>query len=226
MNENLNVLKDGNAKYQGGNFGIDGYLGKPYVYYVKENGITRKKYLSMYSSVDFIYINSQEYKQKFMNITDNDLVNTQLYRCAVAMLTHRNNSKMEDMYLIDSITGKIVGSQTSCEILYKVNYNNNMKKAILNSDEYSLISIHNHPTNVPPTGGDFTGAFNNKYKFGIVVCHNGDVYYYKVGNKQFLGYMFDKSVENLKARGYNEYDAFEQTLNRFIKNYDIEWRRL
>ena len=40
--------------------------------------------------------------------------------------------------------------------------------------------IHNHPKNGFPTQNDFNHIYDNKYIFGIIICHNGTIYkYYK-----------------------------------------------
>ena len=45
-----------------------------------------------------------------------------------------------------------------------------------------MIGMHNHPTNILPTGSDFyCGRIQKGYKFGIVVTHDGRVYKYNVG---------------------------------------------
>ncbi|MFQ8893540.1 MAG: hypothetical protein ACLR6Z_00455 [Dorea sp.] len=49
-----------------------------------------------------------------------------------------------------------------------------------------VIGIHNHPTNILPTGSDFVAAGARKYEFGIIATHDGRVFSYKVG-KSHLG---------------------------------------
>ena len=36
-----------------------------------------------------------------------------------------------------------------------------------------IIGMHNHPTNLYPTGGDFVSAGARGYVFGVVVTHDG-----------------------------------------------------
>lgn len=193
---------------------------------VKEDGIAYKQHHDESAYVNLDYINSEDYKLKFINLTENNILNKQLYKCAVTILTHQSRSQMEDMYLIDYTTGEIKAKQVLSEVPHKVTYNDAMKNAIFESEDYSLVTIHNHPSNNPPTGGDFDGAFNNKYKFGLVICHNGEIYYYKVGEKVFLGYFFDSKVRDYRNLGYFKNEAFEYTLNQYKKDYGIEWRKL
>ncbi|MFR0812507.1 MAG: hypothetical protein ACLSIK_21105 [Enterocloster clostridioformis] len=143
------------------------------------------------------------------------------------MLTHRNGTNREDMYLLDKSSGRIIGAQTASKMEYEVVYNGSLKKAIKESAPYSLISIHNHPTNIPPSGSDFVSAGFRKYGLGVVVCHNGDVYVYEAGDRPFSGKLFDDTVEKYMKRGYtNGVEANIKALEQFEADYGIKWRRL
>ena len=103
-----------------------------------------------------------------------------------------------------------------------------MNDRILKYQNYRLISIHNHGTNLPPTGSDFVSCGYRKYMFGLVIYHNGDVYYYKSGKYQFLRELLDKRIEKYKEKLYNidEINAHELALDDFKNEYEIEWRKL
>lgn len=141
------------------------------------------------------------------------------------MLVHRNKTDKEDMCLIDSRTGEIVGRQTHSKSDFGVDYNESLNNAIKNSPRNILISIHNHPTNNPPTGSDFVSNGANGYKLGIVVTHDGKVFIYKAGNIPFTATSFGKEVDKYRNREYNisEYDAIISVLNDYKRDYGIEW---
>lgn len=193
-----------------------------------ERGISSKKGAAGDSSkVDLKYINSKQYKAKFKTITDNQDVNESIYQRAKAMLIHRNGTRLEDMYLLDKSKGEIVGSQTSSSSDYEVEYNKSLLNAVSKSQPYSLISIHNHPTNIPPSGADFASAGFRRYKMGVIACHNGDIYTYEVGNKPFSGRLFDDTVEKYMKMGYtNGVEANIKALEQFEIDYGIKWRKL
>ena len=65
------------------------------------------------------------------------------------------------MCLIDSSTGKIVGRQSSSLSYFGIEYNDSLINAIAQKPPNTLISIHNHPTNSPPTGSDFVSNGRN-----------------------------------------------------------------
>lgn len=175
------------------------------------------------NTVDLKYINSDEYKQKFNGITGNPNVDKQLHSQAVAQLTHRNGTYGEDLTLINAETGNIEGRQSKSLSENGVEYNNSLTKAVEHNPPYSLISIHNHPTNNPPTGSDLVSNGSRKYKLGVVVTHNGRVFTYKAGNTPFLANSFDNIVDKNRSRGYNEYEAIVETLKQYQRDYGIEW---
>ena len=78
-------------------------------------------------------------------------------------------------------------------------------------------------------GKDFTSNGSHRYKLGVVVCHDGTVYTYKVGNKAFTSGELDKRVEKYKKIYYNilnDKEVHEKVLDEFIKEYGIEWRKM
>lgn len=180
-------------------------------------------YVTGENTVDLKYINSDEYKQKFNGITGNPKVDKQLHSQAVAQLTHRNGTYGEDLTLINAETGNIEGRQSKSLSENGVEYNNSLNKAVEHNPPYSLISIHNHPTNNPPTGSDLVSNGSRKYKLGVVVTHNGRVFTYKAGNTPFLANSFDNVVDKNRSKGYNEYEAIVETLKQYQRDYGIEW---
>lgn len=192
----------------------------------KEKGISGKKNgKTEINKVDLNYIKSKEYKDKFIGITGDKSVDNRIYSQSKAMLTHRNGTDKEDMCLINANTGKIEGRQTTAKNDFEVMYNRSLDKAIKNNSEYSLISVHNHPTNNPPTGSDFVSAGSRKYKKGVVVTHDGRVFTYKPGNKPFRAETFGNTVDKYRSSDYNmsESDAILRTLQDFKKSHGIDW---
>jgi len=189
-----------------------------------EKGTTSRKRTSETSdnTVDLEYIHSDNYRRKFKGLTGNESVDTALLKYAQAILTHRSKTDREDMYLIDSKTGKVAGKQASGTTDFGVDYNDSLKKAVSAHPPKTLISLHNHPTNYPPTGSDLISAGTRQYKMGIVVCHDGKVYRYSAG-KPFHVRTFDAQVDKFVSQGYNKNEAIIKTLTDFERDYGIEW---
>ena len=187
------------------------------------------------SSVNWEIINSKEYRDKFKQVSDNEKVQETLHSKSIDVLRHRSGTDFEDFYLIDQKTGSVVASQTKVEYTEGISeelkhnrvwYNKEVTKAIRRNPEKSFITIHNHANNKPPSGGDFDGAFKNGYYAGLNICHDGTIYYYQVGKRQFSGRLYDATVEKYRNRGYNEIEAYEKALNQFAESYGIKWRKL
>ena len=176
---------------------------------------------------DLEYINSDKYKNKFKNITEDPNLNQIIYKYSKAAVTHQSGSFNEDLTVI-SLDGKHIET-TSNKKPYETMYTQSLKEAIKESKPYSLFAIHNHGTNVPPSGADLVSAGEKKYAFGIVACHNGSVYYYSCKNaKPFLPELMDKTVDKFRRKPYNmgEVDAYKKALDQMAADYGIEWREL
>lgn len=191
-----------------------------------ESGISSKlKFASTDNSVDLDYISSKEYHNKFKGITGNSKIDEQIFKQSKAMLTHRNKTDKENMCLIDSRTGDIVGRQAHSETDFGIDYNDSLNNAIKNNPKDTLISVHNHPTNNPPTGSDIVSNGIRGYRLGIVVTHDGKVFTYKAGNTPFSSLSFSKSVDKFRGAPYNlnEYNAIIGTLKDFENTFGIYW---
>lgn len=186
-------------------------------------------------SVNWNAVKGEEYKKKFKEVCDDENVSKTLHSKSLDILKHRQGTDYEDMYLINRFTGKTVASQTKVEytkgipeeLKHKcVWYNDEIMRVLSKSPGDTFITIHNHAENKPPSGGDFDGAFKNGYYAGLNICHDGTVYYYKVGVKRFSGNLYDATVAKYINMGYTEQEAYESALNQFARDYGITWRKL
>lgn len=179
------------------------------------------------NAVDLDYIKSQGFRKKFNQITDNSAVNDALRKYATAMLMHRKGTDGEDLYIID-VQGNL--------IIRKISGKNELGVRI-SEDESSMlrmrypngsIGIHNHPTNIFPTGSDFAAAGYRKYRFGIVTTHTGKVYKYAAGSKPFLPRMLDDRIDKYTEPPYNLKieDAHIKALNEMVEEYGIVWQEI
>lgn len=193
---------------------------------ISEKGISSKTAFGTKENVaDMDYINSKQYRNKFDGITDNADVNSTIYRYSKAMITHRQGTYFEDLYIIDKDTGKLIAKETRSNVENMVSYSIKTNE-LIKQNPNKLISIHNHGTNNPPTGSDLGSAGYHRYSMGVIPCHNGDVYVYKVSNKPILSKAFDKSVDKFRAQGYNEIKSIGKTLDLYKESHNIEWRKL
>lgn len=179
------------------------------------------------SKVDLRYINSDAYRAKFNSISDNPTLNQAIYKYCKAAITHQSGDYYEDLTILRT-DGSLVG-QTSSKTRNETQYTKTLSEAVKSEAPYSLVSIHNHGTNVPPSGADFGSAGQKRYAFGIVGCHDGKVYYYSSAHaRPFLSSLIDETVDKYLKPPYNldRVQAAERTLNSISKTHGIEWREL
>ena len=191
-----------------------------------EKGISRKRIFSTEENkVNAEYISSKKYKEKFSGLPYNDDVKNSIYEQSKAILTHRNGTYYEDICLIDAKTGEIKAKSYNNKTQNEVVYSGKALE-VANNNKGSLISIHNHGTNNPPTGSDVVSASGKQYQMGIVVCHDGSVYTYKPAKKVFSRFYFDITVDKYKKLGYNEKESIIKVLSEFSNNFGLEWEEL
>ena len=132
-------------------------------------------------NVDFDYINSDEYKEKFSHITDNQDVNNSIYETTKKMLEHCNGTDHEDMYLFNANDGSIYAQVTNTDVASGIIYTDEFKAKLAESKENNIpiIALHNHPQGTPPSADDYRKAYDNVYTLGIVAGHNGQLYIYE-----------------------------------------------
>ena len=172
-------------------------------------------------------VNSAEYKAKFDNISDDAALNEAIYKRAKAAVTHQSGDYFEDLSVIGP-QGELVGV-TSGQQRNETYYTEALKKKIGTYPEYSLVAVHNHGTNTPPSGADLVSAGRRRYKFGVVACNDGKVYVYDIREAHpFTPGHFDKTVDKYRTKPYNmgDVEAYEKALAQFERDYGIKWRKM
>lgn len=170
--------------------------------------------------VNNTYIKSGEYRRKFDNATDNPDVNKTLYDCAKTALKHRSGTVYEDMYWIDSDTGKVILSVVDSTDERAIVYTDKIRKAIKNNQ--NIITIHTHPSSMPPSIGDFNSCCKNKYKMGFIACHNGRIFKYS-SEQEISSSLYNLYINEFLDDGFEEFDAQLKTLEKLKENYIIDF---
>lgn len=148
----------------------------------------KKKYLQVAREeskhqYDSAVINPLVKNSGYRNIYNNLDESVEIQRTACersrAMLEHRNGTKYEDLTYINSVTGKHL-TRTDYDVENEVIPSKRMMAMVRNSDPYTIIAIHNHSGNAVPSIVDIETAAKQKYKYGLIACHNGNVMKYEV----------------------------------------------
>lgn len=173
--------------------------------------------------VNKTYIDSGEYRRKFDNLTDNAEVNKTLYDCAKTALKHRSGTEFEDMYWINGNTGKILVSVIDEQSKSQITYSAKILKAIAQND--NIITLHTHPSSMPPSIADFNSANVHEYSLSLVLCHDGTVYSY-YSNQYVPDKLCEMYIKEFMNNGYTEKEAQLSALNKIKNNYDIDFREV
>lgn len=170
--------------------------------------------------INSTYINSGEYRNKFDKITDNKDVARTLYSKAKEMLNHRSGTLIEDMYWIDGDTGKVVASILNETIESGILYTAQVKNAIQGKN--NIISLHTHPSSMPPSIEDINSAFSNGYMLGLAICHDGTVYAY-TSQEHVRAKIYDLYVQGFMETLRNEKEAQLKALEKLKKSFKINF---
>ena len=170
--------------------------------------------------VNNTYIESGEYRNKFDKISDNKNISRVLYSKAKEMLQHRSGTMYEDMYWIDGDTGEVIASALEEEEPSAVVYTDKIKKKI--AGKKNLITMHTHPSSMPPSVADFNSNLEHGYATSLVICHDGTVYGYtskqKVENGLYILY-----INRYIKEGYTDRIAQLMALEKLKENYEIDF---
>lgn len=120
---------------------------------------------------------SDEYVRAIQSIGESKECSRLIIEAIRKMIKHHDGDSFEDLYFIDS-ESNICKSQTNYRVEHKVEPTVAMLKML--TDNPNIIAIHNHPNSMLPSLSDFYICRNRKYKYGMIACHNGNVYLYKV----------------------------------------------
>nr|DAS37362.1 MAG TPA: MPN family protein [Caudoviricetes sp.] len=91
---------------------------------------------------------------------------------------------------------------------------------MINRNKGSIITLHSHPNNNPPTGSDLLSAAIHGHKKGYVVTIAGDLHEYELLKRDEGAYrafgVFDRKVAEERERVYNKdkIQAIRKTLKK------------
>jgi proteasome lid subunit RPN8/RPN11 len=180
------------------------------------------------TQIDKKLIESNEYRRKFDNATDNPKVNKTLYDSAKEMLIERSGTRYESMRWIDGDTGEIIAKAeymgksdkySGSEFEEKVLYDDAKLSKQLNN-HVNILTLHNHPNSTAPSSSDLNSMVIRHYRLGFVVTHDGRLYKYSA-NDTISSTVFDMVVSDFLDDGYSINEAQLLAYENFAKNSDI-----
>jgi hypothetical protein len=177
-------------------------------------------------------IDSNEYRRKFDNATDNPKANKTLYDCAKEILYDRSGTRFESMRWIDGDTGEIIAKfdqmGKSPELSgekneLKVSYNDSVLHKLAGHN--NVIVLHNHPNSTAPSAGDFNAAYLYGYRTGFVAAHNGRLFKYS-SNEMINENIYLKYWEHYAGIYFDELKAQEKAIEKISRNSNITFKEV
>ncbi|MDJ1650957.1 MULTISPECIES: hypothetical protein [Gordonibacter] len=150
--------------------------------------------------VDIEYINSEAYRCAFDFFEDATLGDV-ICEVAREMLKHRTGTSLEDFAAISiskkHVVTRLVSSKTHNEAVLT----NENRRAMSVAKRGDLVTIHNHPENMPPSSADFRLCLVRSVRYGIIAGHNGSVVRYRIVDRE-------KFLMAVESRTMKELDGF------------------
>lgn len=171
----------------------------------KNSEIERSKIKYTYSETvtNNSAIKSNDYRLRLDVLDESRNTKRSIWKNAQEMLEHRSGTKFEDLAFVDSTTGKSIINKSYDDENHAIP-NKPMKKMLSDAQPYTIIGIHNHPGSSAPSVPDIVTCIQRKYKYGMVVCHNGAIYKYAVNEKIFNRVNAQFALDRLEKKGYTE----------------------
>lgn len=172
-------------------------------------------------------LKSPEFRKQIDKLGEDTKTSREIYQRTKEALQHRSGTEFEDLIFIDSLTGKSM-VRNDYNVPRQCIPSKQMIKMVNGVGAYTVIAVHNHPNSSVPSLDDINNAWIKKYKYGIIACHNGNLYKYKIlgeYNKDIVDSLLDtvnKLIYNRER--VKEYDKLlARTLEQLRENnIDLE----
>jgi len=180
------------------------------------------------NSVDWGKVKTSEWDKKFDSITDNKKLNALIRDEALRIFEHRDNSDYEDLSIINATTNSLVGRSTNAKQPGETRYTEDLRRKIqaAHNRGKSLISIHNHPNDAPPSLSDLSSMNTRGYSKSIAIGHGGSIFVVDKIATRFMRYDYAESFNRHIQDGLNEHKAAIMALKELQDKGLISWREL
>lgn len=131
------------------------------------------------TEINYRAINSHDYKRKFENLDESTDIIKILWKEAKEILNHRNGTYYEDILFVNAETSRFL-KRTDYDNIKSVLPSRRMIRMVESSNKHTIIALHNHPGSSFPSIDDINNAYKHNYRYGLIACHNGNVFKYTV----------------------------------------------
>ena len=178
--------------------------------------------------VDAAELQSELFSRKFSRLTPNSKVNDAIRSLARGNLTKNSGTYTEMLDILDLDTGASIihkrGATDALEVLLDAE-----ERAKVRSWPGKIIGMHNHPTNILPTGSDFVAAASRGYDFGLVVTHDLRVFRYTGPTTTIDALSIDRIIDKYTRMAYDDGEkrkGFEKAMQELQRRFGITWQEM
>lgn len=154
-------------------------------------------------------LKSPEFRKHIDKLGESSKISREIYQQTRNALQHRSGTDFEDLIFIDSLTGKSM-VRNDYDVPKQCIPSKQMRKMVNAAGAYTIIAVHNHPNSSVPSFSDIHNARKKRYKYGVIACHNGNIFKYTILG-DFNDFIVESLLDSLNKLIYNK-DS--------IKNYD------
>lgn len=173
-------------------------------------------------------IKSAAFSKKFTKLTRDSGINDRIRTLAQGNLTKNNGTYTEMLDIIDIDTGDSVihklGKKNALEVELTAE-----ERAAVRAHKGRIIGMHNHPTNIYPTGSDFVVAGARGYEFGIVITHDLKVFKYTPPSTPIDALTLDRIIDKYTRMLYDDIEkrkGFEKAMQELERRFGITWQEM
>lgn len=150
---------------------------------------TAKAYEARKQAIVKVNTESKTYRKRARKAFSGELSDDQLIAIR-RMLDHRSGTVYEDLYAFNMTTGDVIGSNTNSRIPYATEATPKMKRGIAEAVDASndVVLCHNHPGSSIPSFADIDSVIKTHSAYGVVACHDGSFYTFRVVGSPAPGY--------------------------------------
>lgn len=157
-----------------------------------------KVYEARRNAVVKINLHGRTFRKRAREAFDGQLTDEHL-GALQRMLEHRSGTVYEDIYAFNMTTGSVIGSNTNYNDPSRTFLTDKMRldiaKAIDESED--VVIVHNHPGSSLPSYDDISTLIGTHSSYGVVACHDGSFYTFRVVGKPAAGYTLNEEKYNL-----------------------------
>lgn len=124
-------------------------------------------------------IEASEYRRRIDQLGETPEISRIIHKEMKEAVNHRSGTKYEDLIFIHSKTGETLRANEFEEIA-TAKPTKAMLKMLNRTKAGEIIAIHNHPNSSVPSLGDIMVAHQRGYKYGVIACHNGNIFKYSI----------------------------------------------